>query len=249
MGRSILRTAVAAGVSVARSGLAGVLALSLTLPAQAETVRMNARPGQRTFLQGFTHYFPDQGCRSQAASIELVAPPRGGRIEQRREFKVLSGKLDQTGGSIDVVDGCEAVKKDSMSIYYTARPDFSGLDTLSVAVTFGDGSTVPYTFRIKVADVERRQAPAVTRAPAPRDGDPGRAAQTAREAPAERAASTGDFLRDTVRHATPTSRPAAAIAPPKAAGTTETDAPIPQPPAPRAMMPPPSPRPPAMPQL
>ncbi|CAA2138808.1 hypothetical protein [Methylobacterium bullatum] len=154
--------------SLALAGLAGLLGHGLVLPAQAETENKTARPGQRIFLQGFTHYFPTQGCRSKAALVDMVSPPRGGRVEIRREFRILSNKIDERGATIRQVDGCEDVKKDSMSIFYTARPDFSGLDTLSVAVTFPDGTTVPYTFRITVPEGERRQAPAVSQAPAPR---------------------------------------------------------------------------------
>ncbi|MCJ2064925.1 hypothetical protein MKK63_19750 [Methylobacterium sp. J-088] len=50
----------------------GLIALCFALPAQAEVVNKTARPGQRIFLNGFTYYFATEGCRSQAASIELV---------------------------------------------------------------------------------------------------------------------------------------------------------------------------------
>ncbi len=245
--------------------LAGLLGHCLVLSAQAETENKTARPGQRIFLQGFTHYFPQQGCRSKAALISLVSPPRGGRVETRRELRVLGSKIDERGATIPQVDGCEDVKKDSMSIFYTARPDFSGLDTLSVAVTFGDGTTVPYTFRITVPEGERRQAPAVSQAPAPRGSGAGQAAGTTATAPAARAASTGDFLRDTVREATPATRQAPESPPAKAAnapGATASapparvEAPPParieapaSPPAPREMAPAPRPRPAPMPQL
>ncbi|CAA2105347.1 hypothetical protein MBUL_03147 [Methylobacterium bullatum] len=194
--------------SLALAGLTGLLGHGLMLPAQAETENKTARPGQRIFLQGFTHYFPTQGCRSKAALVDMVSPPRGGRVEIRREFRILSNKIDERGATIRQVDGCEDVKKDSMSIFYTARSDFSGLDTLSVAVTFPDGTTVPYTFRITVPEGERRQAPAVSQAPAPRGNGAGQAAGTTATAPAARAATTGDFLRDTVREATPAPRQA-----------------------------------------
>ncbi|KQO43636.1 hypothetical protein [Methylobacterium sp. Leaf85] len=110
--------------------------------------------------------------------------------------------------------------------FYTARPDFSGLDTLSVDVTFSNGRTLPYTFRITVPEGERRQAPAVSQAPAPRDGGrgSGRPAETARLAPTGRAATTEDFLRDTVREAAPANRRAPAAEPPKAMVRTEQPA-------------------------
>ncbi|KQP47158.1 hypothetical protein [Methylobacterium sp. Leaf106] len=231
------------------------------LPAQAETENKTARPGQRIFLQGFTYYFPQQGCRSKAASVSLVSPPRGGRTETRRELRVLGNNIDERGATIRKVDGCEDVKMDTMSLYYTARPDFSGLDTLSVDVTFSDSTTVPYTFRITVPEGRRREAPAVSQAPAPRDGGSGRPAETAGVAPTGRAATTEDFLRDTVREAAPANRRAPAAEPPKAMVRTEqpasapNDVPPPRvdtPPAPREMAParpPRPPRPPAMPQL
>ncbi|KQP51587.1 hypothetical protein [Methylobacterium sp. Leaf106] len=259
--------------SLALAGLAGLPGHGLVLPAQAETENKTARPGQRIFLQGFTHYFPTQGCRSKAALVDMVSPPRGGRVEIRREFRILSNKIDERGATIRQVDGCEDVKKDSMSIFYTARSDFSGLDTLSVAVTFPDGTTVPYTFRITVPEGERRQAPAVSQAPAPRGNGAGQAAGTTATAPAARAASTGDFLRDTVRGATPAPRQVPASPPPPAANApaataaaaaaagvaappARVEAPPParieapaSPPAPREMAPAPRPRPAPMPQL
>jgi hypothetical protein len=256
-----LRSTARLRCSALRSlALAGLLGHGLVLPAQAETENKTARAGQRIFLQGFTHYFPTQGCRSKAALVDLVSPPRGGRVELRREFRILGSKIDERGATIRQVDGCEDVKKDSMSIFYTARPDFSGLDILSVAVTFGDGTTVPYTFRITVPEGERRQAPAVSQAPAPRGNGAGQAAGTTATAPAARAASTGDFLRDTVRDATPAPRQAPDSPPPKAAnapGATaaagEAAPPVrveaPPPPAPREMAPAPRSRPASMPQL
>ncbi|MFF9552599.1 hypothetical protein [Methylobacterium fujisawaense] len=234
-------------------GSALCLPLCLALPARAEVENKTARPGQRIFLQGFTYYFATQGCRSRAATIELVRPPRGGRIEQRREFRILSGKVDETGAQIRQPDGCEDAKKDAMSLYYTARTDFSGLDTLSVAVTFGDGSTVPYTFRITVPPGEPRRAPAVSQVPVPRDGGSGQAAPAARAAPApasrEAGTSTGDFLRDTVRGSVAAPRPAPVAEPPKAEAAASGAPPRTEPPAPREMAPPPRPRPPAAPQL
>ncbi|WCS26679.1 hypothetical protein LOK46_07580 [Methylobacterium sp. NMS14P] len=221
------------------------LSLGLALPARAEVESKTARPGQRIFLQGFTYYFATQGCRSRAATIELVRPPRGGRVEQRREFRILSAKVDETGAQIRQPDGCEDAKKDSMSLYYTARPDFSGLDTLSIDVTFGDGSTVPYTFRITVPPGEPRRAPAVSEVPIPRAGDAGQAAPAARAIPApasrEAGTSTGDFLRDTVR--------GSVAEPPKSEAAASGAAPQTEPAAPRAMAPPPRARPPAAPQL
>ncbi|MDE4913887.1 hypothetical protein PQI07_24765 [Methylobacterium sp. 092160098-2] len=142
-----------------------------------------------------------------------------------------------------------------MSLYYTARTDFSGLDTLSVAVTFGDGSTVPYTFRITVPPGEPRRAPAVSQVPVPRDGGSGQAAPAARAAPApapasrEAGTSTGDFLRDTVRGSVAAPRPAPVAEPPKAEAAASGAVPRTEPPAPREMAPPPRPRPPAAPQL
>ncbi|WP_081612601.1 hypothetical protein [Methylobacterium sp. 88A] len=231
--------------SLALAGLAGLFGHGFVLPAQAETENKTARPGQRIFLQGFTYYFPQQGYRSKAASVSLVSPPRGGRAETRRELRVLGNNIDERGATIRKVDGCEDVKKDSMSIFYTARPDFSGLDTLSVDVTFSNGTTLPYTFRITVPEGERRQAPAVSQAPAPRGDGAGQAA------------STGDFLRDTVRGATPAPRQAPESPPAKAANVPGATAAAPparieaptSPPAPREMAPAPRPRPQAMPQL
>lgn len=229
------------------------LTFCLALPARAEVESKTARPGQRTFLQGFTYYFATQGCRSRAATIELVRPPRGGRIEQRREFRILSGKVDETGAQIRQLDGCEDAKKDAMSLYYTARPDFSGLDTLSIDVTFGDGSTVPYTFRITVPPGEPRRAPAVSQAPVPRAGGAGQGAPAPRASPApaprEAGTSTGDFLRDTVRGAVAAPRPVPVAEPPTSEAAASGAAPRAEPPAPRAMAPPPRPRPPAAPQL
>ncbi len=225
MGRSILRTAVAAGVSVARFGLAGVLALSLTLPARAETVRMNARPGQRTFLQGITHYFPGSGLplagsldrarratagRTDRAAARIQGPQRQARSDRRFDRRRGRLRSRQEGFDVDLLYGAARFLRPRHAVRRRdLRRRFDG------------------PLHVQDQGGGRRASPGygVTRAPAPRDGDPGRAAQTAREAPAERAASTGDFLRDTVRQATPTSRPAAAAAPPKAAGTPETDAP------------------------
>ncbi|GJD37762.1 hypothetical protein [Methylobacterium bullatum] len=243
--------------SLALAGLAGLFGHGFVLPAQAETENKTARPGQRIFLQGFTYYFPQQGCRSKAASVSLVSPPRGGRAETRRELRVLGNNIDERGATIRKVDGCEDVKKDSMSIFYTARPDFSGLDTLSVDVTFSNGTTLPYTFRITVPEGERRQAPAVSQAPAQRGDGAGQPAGTTATAPAAKAASTGDFLRDTVRGATPAPRQAPESPPAKAANVPGATAAAPparieaptSPPAPREMAPAPRPRPQATPQL
>ncbi|MCJ2064926.1 hypothetical protein MKK63_19755 [Methylobacterium sp. J-088] len=135
-----------------------------------------------------------------------------------------------------------------MSLYYTARPDFSGLDTLSVTVTYGDGSTLPFTFRIRVPEGERPQAPVATRAPVRRDGPAAGPRDEARSAPAAREASTGDFLRDTVRQAVPAAPPPRATGTPDAAasagGTESTAQPIP-----RTVTPAPQPRPSAQPLL
>lgn len=240
LSKAAARTAASARLP-ACLGVVGVIALCLVPAAQAEVVNKTARPGQRIFLNGFTYYFSTQGCRSQAASIELVQTPRGGRVEQRREFRILSGKTDETGAPITALDGCEGAKKDSMSLYYTARPDFSGLDTLSVTVTYGDGSTLPYTFRIRVPEGERRQAPVATRAPVRRDGPAAGPRDEARIAPAAREASTVDFLRDTVRQAA--RPPATADAAASAGGAESTAQPVP-----RAVAPP-QPRPSAQPQL
>ncbi|GJD37761.1 cadherin-like domain-containing protein [Methylobacterium bullatum] len=238
-----------------QAGLAALLGLCLAGAARAETVNKTAQPGQKRLLQGFSYSSPPPSCRSQAALIELVRPPRGGRIEQRREFAILNATVEDDGSARSKPDGCESVKMDTMSLYYTARPDFSGLDTLSVDVTFSDGTTVPYTFRITVPEGRRREAPAVSQAPAPRDGGSGRPAETAGVAPTGRAATTEDFLRDTVREAAPANRRAPAAEPPKAMVRTEqpasapNDVPPPRvdaPPAPREMAPA---RPPAMPQL
>lgn len=249
------RRRAGAGVLAPGSALCLPLCISLclALPARAEVENKTARAGQRIFLQGFTYYFATQGCRSRAATIELVRPPRGGRIEQRREFRILSGKVDETGAQIRQPDGCEDAKKDSMSLYYTARPDFSGLDTLSIDVTFGDGSTVPYTFRITVPPGEPRRAPAVSQAPVPRAGGAGQAAPAARATPApaprEAGTSTGDFLRDTVRGSVAAPRPAPVAEPPKSEAVAADAPPRTEPPPPRAMAPAPRPRPAATPQL
>ncbi|WP_288584635.1 hypothetical protein [uncultured Methylobacterium sp.] len=249
--------------------LAALAALGLWgagLPALAETQNKTARPGERTFLDAFSHYFATQGCRSQAALVELVAPPRGGRLEQRRENRILGSIVGDDGRSARSADGCEAVRKDAMSLYYTPRPDFSGLDTLSVDVTFGDGTTVSYLFRITVPAPARREAPreapAMSQAPARRDT--GRDAATARAAPAPgvaptqgtarapegRAATAEDFLREAARDATPGSRPAPAAPLPKAsASSTPDSAPPARPEAPQEVAPARPPRPPAQRQL
>lgn len=238
--------------------LAALAALGLSgagLPALAETQNKTARPGERTFLDAFSHYFATQGCRSQAALVELVTPPRGGRLEQRRENRILGSIVGDDGRSARSADGCEAVRKDAMSLYYTPRPDFSGLDTLSVDVTFGDGTTVPYLFRITVPAPVRREAPAVSQVPSRRDG--GQDAATARTAPAPsaarapegRAATAEDFLREAARNATPASRPAPAAPLPKTASSTPDTAPPARPEVPQEVAPPRPPRPPAQRQL
>ncbi|CAA2138806.1 hypothetical protein [Methylobacterium bullatum] len=229
-----------------QAGLAALLGLCLAGAARAETVNKTAQPGQKRLLQGFSYSSPPPSCRSQAALIELVRPPRGGRIEQRREFAILNATVEDDGSARSKADGCESVKMDTMSLYYTARPDFSGLDTLSVDVTFSDGTTVPYTFRITVPEGRRREAPAVSQAPAPRDGGSGRPAETAGVAPTGRAATTEDFLRDTVREAAPANRRAPAASPRRPwfgryPASAPNDVPPPRvdaPPAPREMAPP-----------
>lgn len=237
--------------------LVGLLGLCLAGPALAGSTSVTARPGERVRLDGYATHETRPGCPSvPAAAIELVTPPRGGRIEQRREFLVLGQNIDGTPSR----DGCQDVERDARTLYYTARPDFAGHDTVSVIVTFVTGEEATYTYRITVPEGEGRRAPAVSPAPAPRDAGLARPAPAARAAPAERAtpaatpapapreASTGDFLRDAVRGAVPATRPAPAAPPPKAA---EAAAPVPGTPAPPA--PPPQqlapPRPPAAPQL
>ncbi|MGU3467884.1 hypothetical protein ACLBXO_23840 [Methylobacterium sp. C33D] len=239
--------AVGAGI------LAGLLGLCLAGPALAGSTSVTARPGQRVRLDGYATHETRPGCPSvPAAAIELITPPRGGRIEQRREFLVLGQNIDGTPSR----DGCQDVERDARTLYYTARPDFAGQDTVSVIVTFVTGEEATYTYRITVPEGEGRRAPAVSQAPAPRDAGLARPAPTARVAPAERAtpapapapreASTGDFLRDAVRGAVPATRPAptpkAAEAAAPASGT-----PAPSAPSPAQQLAPP--RPPAAPQL
>ncbi|MGU3422624.1 hypothetical protein, partial [Methylobacterium sp. D54C] len=206
--------------------LVGLLGLCLAGPALAGSTSVTARPGERVRLDGYATHEIRPGCPSvPAAAIELVTPPRGGRIEQRREFLVLGQNIDGTPSR----DGCQDVERDARTLYYTARPDFAGHDTVSVIVTFVTGEEATYTYRITVPEGEGRRAPAVSQAPAPRDAGLARPAPAARAAPAERAtpaatpapapreASTGDFLRDAVRGAVPATRPAPAAPPPKAA--------------------------------
>lgn len=245
------RRVATTGVAGAAGMLAGLLGLCLAGPALAGSTSVTARPGQRVRLDGYATHETRPGCPSvPAAAIELVTPPRGGRIEQRREFLVLGQNIDGTPSR----DGCQDVERDARTLYYTARPDFSGQDTVSVIVTFVTGEEATYTYRITVPAGEGRRAPAVSQAPAPRDAGLARPAPTARAAPAERAApapaptpreaSTGDFLRDAVRGAVPATRPAPAAPPPKAA---EAAAPVSGTPAPPQQLAPP--RPPAAPQL
>lgn len=245
------RRVATTGAAGAAGMLAGLLGLCLAGPALAGSTSVTARPGQRVRLDGYATHETRPGCPSvPAAAIELVTPPRGGRIEQRREFLVLGQNIDGTPSR----DGCQDVERDARTLYYTARPDFSGQDTVSVIVTFVTGEEATYTYRITVPAGEGRRAPAVSQAPAPRDAGLARPAPTARAAPAERAApapsptpreaSTGDFLRDAVRGAVPATRPAPAAPPPKAA---EAAAPVSGTPAPPQQLAPP--RPPAAPQL
>jgi hypothetical protein len=252
MARRVATTGGAGGTGI----LVGLLGLCLAGPALAGSTSVTARPGERVRLDGYATHETRPGCPSvPAAAIELVTPPRGGRIEQRREFLVLGQNIDGTPSR----DGCQDVERDARTLYYTARPDFAGHDTVSVIVTFVTGEEATYTYRITVPEGEGRRAPAVSQAPAPRDAGLARPAPAARAAPAERAtpaatpapapreASTGDFLRDAVRGAVPATRPAPAAPPPKAA---EAAAPVPgtpAPPAPPQQLAPP--RPPAAPQL
>jgi hypothetical protein len=252
MARRVATTGGAGGTGI----LVGLLGLCLAGPALAGSTSVTARPGERVRLDGYATHETRPGCPSvPAAAIELVTPPRGGRIEQRREFLVLGQNIDGTPSR----DGCQDVERDARTLYYTARPDFAGHDTVSVIVTFVTGEEATYTYRITVPEGEGRRAPAVSQAPAPRDAGLARPAPAARAAPAERAtpaatpapapreASTGDFLRDAVRGAVPATRPAPAAPPPKAA---EAAAPVPGTPAspapPQQLAPP---RPPAAPQL
>ncbi|MET3412810.1 hypothetical protein [Methylobacterium sp. 1030] len=235
--------------------LVGLLGLCLAGPALAGSTSVTARPGERVRLDGYATHETRPGCPSvPAAAIELVTPPRGGRIEQRREFLVLGQNIDGTPSR----DGCQDVERDARTLYYTARPDFAGHDTVSVIVTFVTGEEATYTYRITVPEGEGRRAPAVSQAPAPRDAGLARPAPAARAAPAERAtpaatpapapreASTGDFLRDAVRGAVPATRPAPAAPPPKAAEAAAPVSGTPAPPPPQQLAPP---RPPAAPQL
>ncbi|KTS37572.1 hypothetical protein NS230_01370 [Methylobacterium indicum] len=242
--------------SRALAALAALAALGLSgagLPALAETQNKTARPGERTFLDAFSHYFATQGCRSQAALVELVTPPRGGRLEQRRENRILGSIVGDDGRSARSADGCEAVRKDAMSLYYTPRPDFSGLDTLSVDVTFGDGTTVPYLFRITVPAPARREVPrevpAVSQAPARREAGQDAATTRAAPIPQGRAATAEDFLREAARTAAPASRPVPAAPLPKAASSTPEPAPAARPEVPQEVAPARPPRPPAQRQL
>ncbi|MCJ2064924.1 hypothetical protein MKK63_19745 [Methylobacterium sp. J-088] len=231
------------------AGLLGLLVLCLAGPALAKTIDRTARPGQRIQLDGYSMQHDRAGCPSEPPNaVELVTPPRGGRVDQRQELMVLNFNTDGTR----VTGPCSAVEQDATALYYTARADFSGRDTVSVAVTFSNGEEVTYTYRITVPAAERRQAPAVSQRPSPRED----AAPAVRVAPASREASTVDFLRDTVRGAAPASPARPAAAPPKAeadASASASDAPAPRVPAessaPRNVSPAPRPHSPATPQL
>lgn len=244
---SVRLSPAARSAYLARAVLLGLLGLCLAGPALAKTIDRTARPGQRIQLDGFSTQHDRAGCPSEAPNaVELVTPPRGGRVDQRRELMMLSYNTDGTRAT----GPCSDVEQDATALYYTARPDFSGRDTVSVAVTFSTGEEVTYTYRITVPAAERRQAPAVSQRPAPRED----AAPAVRAAPASREASTVDFLRDTVRGAAPASPARPAATPPKAeadASASASDAPAPPVPAkssaPRTLTP--ISRPPAAPQL
>ena len=96
---------------------------------------MTARPGQRVRLDGYATHETRPGCPSvPAAAIELVTPPRGGRIEQRREFlarKVLAaprpGLADFPGSP------CYALAGDRLLLSPTRSGIEEALDRLASA--------------------------------------------------------------------------------------------------------------------
>lgn len=196
---------------LSRSCVVAALILAGLGSASADPLPRQAKAGVQIQLDAYaSDDGPQYNCASRPGTIELVVPPRGGRVSQGFERTVLGNKLDPNGG-----DGCLQAPKNAAALYYTARPDFSGTDKVVTSVRFDNGSEHEFTYIVTVDPGVERPAQALAPAPAPvaRPRETYRPAPTERpaERPAEAAdagpTSASDFLSRAAREGRRTTQP------------------------------------------
>jgi hypothetical protein len=130
--------------SLSVAGLVLVVAMSAPVAAQVQTVERaaNGQPGKDIQLAVYLNVQPD--CTSgPLPSIQLGTPPGHGNVSVKRANVTATNYKK-----------CLAIQVPAFVAFYRSRPDFAGVDVLTLEVKYPQGRTEIQRISVTVAGPE-----------------------------------------------------------------------------------------------
>jgi hypothetical protein len=132
---------------VSRSILAGLILLAINNAAFGKTFNKLVRAGVTTELHDYTSW-DRHTCKVNGGILKVLTKPQHGKLISQKTTRVFTAVRDAQENFIQ--SKCTGKAYPAFVVYYRSAPEFRGVDSFSLQLTFGSGNSYVDDYNITV---------------------------------------------------------------------------------------------------